>query len=118
MIRNSLISPTIGAKNVKQPVAEEYIQSIKEKIQQRRLQMLLHSYIYYEKGTSIVSDATFDRWAYELRDLQKQYPEIANQVMWYQYFKEWDGTTGFNLPYMVIKDRADWLLEVYHNANK
>lgn len=119
MIKNSLISPQINAHKVKQPVVNvEYKQSVFEKIQQRRLQMLLHSYIYYEKGTSVITDATFDKWAYELRDLQKQYPEVSEQVKWYTYFKDWDGTTGYNLPYMVIQDRAEWLLEQFHNANK
>lgn len=119
MIKNSLISPTIGAQKVKQPVNDIVLsQPIMDKIKQRRLQMLVHSYIYYELGTSIIPDARFDKWAYELKDLQNKYPAESQSVKYYQYFRDWDGTTGFNLPYMVVKDRAEWLLQEHKNANK
>ena len=35
---------------------------IAELIQRRRLQVLVHSYIYYERNTNLVTDAVFDRW--------------------------------------------------------
>ena len=35
-------------------------------IKQRRLQLLVHSCIYYEFNQSIVDDATWARWAVEL----------------------------------------------------
>lgn len=68
------------------------------KIQQRRLQMLVHSCIYYELNTSLITDKQFDTWARELAKLQKDYPDISKQVPWYEEFIDWDGTTGFNLP--------------------
>lgn len=68
------------------------------KIQQRRLQMLVHSCIYYELNTSIITDKQFDTWARELVKLQNENPSISQQVPWYEAFKDWDGTTGFNLP--------------------
>ena len=39
---------------------------IAEKIQQRRLQILVHSCIYYELNGSSVSDKQWDTWAREL----------------------------------------------------
>ena len=74
---------------------------IAEKIQQRRLQILVHSCIYYELNTSIITDQQWDTWAKELVSLQKQYPKIAEQVIWQDAFKDFDGSTGFNLP---VKD--------------
>ena len=78
---------------------------IAEKIQQRRLQILVHSCIYYELNGSSISDKQWDTWAKELVSLQKQYPHIAEQVIWNSDFVDFDATTGFNLP---IKD--DWVM--------
>ena len=74
---------------------------IAEKIQQRRLQILIHSCIYYEFNKNVISDRQFDIWAKELVQLQKDYPEIAKQVDWSEAFEGFDGSTGFDLP---IKD--------------
>ena len=77
---------------------------IAEKIQQRRLQILIHSCLYYEFNTNVVADAVWDKWAKELVKLQSDYPDIAKQVMYAEAFKEFDGSTGFDLP---IKD--EWV---------
>ena len=79
--------------------------NIAEKIQQRRLQMLIHSCIYYEFNRNVISDRQFDIWAKELVQLQKDYPEIAKQVDWAEAFEGFDGSTGFDLP---IKDK--WVM--------
>lgn len=71
---------------------------IAEKIQQRRYQLLIHSCIYYELNTNMVSDAKWNNWANELRELQNQYPEISRRVELYEYFKDWDASTGAFLP--------------------
>lgn len=71
---------------------------IAELILQRRLQMLVHSYIYYELNDNIISDNTWSKWAVELADLQNKYPEIAKTVEWSEAFKNWDGSTGAFLP--------------------
>ena len=79
---------------------------IAEKIQQRRLQILVHSCIYYELNGSAVSDKQWDTWAKELVSLQRQFHHIAEQVIWHSDFVDFDGTTGFNLP---IKD--EWVMK-------
>lgn len=71
---------------------------IAELIQRRRLQLLVHSCLYYEMDTNLVSDRQWDIWAKELVQLQAQYPEISVNVIWYDAFKDWDASTGFNLP--------------------
>ena len=83
---------------------------IAEKIQQRRYQMLIHSCIYYRLDKNIISDETWNRWANELKDLQKQYPSIAEKVIFYDIFKDWDGSTGIFLPLDL-----DWVVKL---ANK
>ena len=74
-----------------------YMVSIKEQIQRRRLQLLIHSYIYYELNNNIISDTTWDKWAKELVKLQQQYPEESKQVKYYELFKDFDGNTGYHL---------------------
>jgi hypothetical protein len=67
---------------------------IAEKIQRRRYQMLVHSYIYYELDNNIISDSQWSQWATELAELQSKYPDIANQVIYADDFEDWDGSTG------------------------
>lgn len=79
---------------------------IAEKIQQRRLQLLVHSCIYYELNRNIVSDKVWDTWAKELVKLQAQHPLIAKEVMYAKEFMGFDGSTGFDLP---IRD--EWVMQ-------
>ena len=70
---------------------------IRELIRRRRRQILIHSCIYYRLGTSIWTDKKYDECSRELVELQTQYPNISKTVEYYEDFKDWDGTTGFNL---------------------
>lgn len=84
---------------------------ILELIKRRRRQIIVNSVIYYRFGTSLIEDKTFDMWAYELRDLQKQYPKESQNVELYEYFKDWDGTTGYDLPLYLFVNKAKQLIE-------
>lgn len=93
---------------------EKPIQTIEEKIKQRRLQMLVHSYIYYELNTNIIDDAKWDRWAMELVDLQLKYPKESKKAPYYEEFKDWDGSTGAFLKFDdKTKKRAERLLKIH-----
>lgn len=70
-----------------------------ELINRRQRQILVHSFLYYQLNTNIISDHTFDRWSKELYNLMKDYPEIAKKSVYYQGFLEFDGSSGFDLPY-------------------
>ena len=72
---------------------------IAEKVQQRRYQMLVHSYIYYEMNENLVSDSKWSEWAMELVDLQSKYPHIAEKVIYATDFADWDGSSGAFLTY-------------------
>lgn len=74
-------------------------QTIQEKIKQRRRQMLVHSYLYYEKDVNIISDAQWSKWAKELAQLQKDYPKEASQVEFSEMFQNWNGSTGAYLKF-------------------
>ena len=97
------------------------LQTIEEKIKQRRLQMLVHSYIYYELNKNIVDDHTWSKWAMELLKLQKENPIASKNVIYYEQFKDWDGSTGAFLKYdNITKQRAERLLKIneYSRASK
>lgn len=88
------------------------MQTIKEKIKQRRRQMLVHSYIYYELNENIIDDSTWSRWAKELQELQEKYPKESAEVEEYENFKNWDGSSGAFLNFGEnIKTVAKILLE-------
>jgi NAD-dependent DNA ligase len=72
---------------------------IKELINRRRRQILVHSFLYYQLNESVISDHTFDRWSAELVELQEKYPEIADKCIYAKEFKDFDGSSGFDLPF-------------------
>lgn len=88
----------------------EVKQTIKEKIRQRRSQMLVHSCIYYELDDSIVSDNDWQRWANELVELHKKYPKHRKIGFFDREFSTWDGSSGYHLPH-----RHPW---VYNKAQQ
>ena len=71
---------------------------VAELILRRRFQMMVHSYLYYDCNTNLISDREFDMWGRELVQLQTDYPDIAKQVEYAEAFEDWDATTGFHLP--------------------
>ena len=85
---------------------------IAESIQRLRLQLAVHSYIYYELNTNIVTDAVWNKWAKELVELQTQYPDISKNVRYAEEFEGFDGSTGFDLPKDAkIQETAKHLVE-------
>lgn len=47
---------------------------------------------------NLISDSTWSAWATELEELQKKYPDIAAKVPYAEEFKDFDHSTGMNLP--------------------
>ena len=87
---------------------------VRSLILRRRLQILVHSCIYYELNDNIIPDSTWSAWAEELAKLQKQYPKIAERVDYAKEFKDFDGSTGFHLPTRnpEIMAKARYLLKI------
>lgn len=79
---------------------------IAELIQRRRLQLLVHSCIYYAYNENLVTDDTWTKYTLELEGLQAQYLEIANKVRWAEAFKGFNHSTGYNLPFEEIGIRS------------
>lgn len=81
-------------------------QVIAELINRRRRQILVHSAIYYNLNSNIITDETWSKWATELVTLQKTYPYIAEKCVYADAFRDFDGSTGFDLPL-----RDPWVME-------
>ena len=89
-------------------------QKIADLIQRRRLQLLVHSRIYYELNRNIISDKKWDEWARELVELQRDYPEESKRTIWYEAFKDWDASTGAFLPLNDewVVQKANYILRI------
>ena len=84
------------------------IQSCGERIEQLRRQLVVHSCLYYEMTETLISDKDFDDRAYELVELQTKHPHISRAVPYEEKaFREFDGSTGFNLPF---RNHQTWAL--------
>lgn len=82
-------------------------------IQRRRLQILVHSCLYYHMNENIVSDKQYDTWARELQKLQEEHKEIASKVCWADTFEGYDASTGFDLPLTDewVINKANYILK-------
>ncbi len=68
---------------------------------------------------NIIDDATWSRWAVELEELQKQYPEIAERVPLYKEFVDFEHSTGADLPLdnTWAINKANYLLYLRSKTN-
>ena len=94
--------------------------SVKEIIRQRRSQMLVHSYLYYRLDQPIIDDDTWQKWANELAELQRENPFDCNINFYDDSFKDWNGDTGFHLPLYDVKvsRKAEQILNIYKEKNE
>lgn len=94
------IKPSLGDMRIVGDFQCNKVQTCTERIQQLRRAILVHSYLYYAMHRQIISDKEFDDKAYELVQLQRDYPYLSKAVPYeYEAFKDFDGSTGFDLPY-------------------
>jgi hypothetical protein len=88
-------------------------------IQRRRRQLYVHSYLYYRMNTTLVPDETYDRWARELIELQKDYPRESETAPYHDDFKDFQMGDSFalDLDQAWIHDCCLQLL-TYHKKKK
>lgn len=85
--------------------------------------IIVHSYLYYELDSSIISDKEFDVKSRELVALKNNYPDLWMASEYYYIFgDEYTGATGFHLYHGLTKLQqekiraiADVLLNNYQN---
>lgn len=66
-------------------------------IRRRMLQVWVFSYCYYELDESPISDDTWIKWAKELVELIKKYPNEFKTIKHHEIFEDFDGSTGFDI---------------------
>lgn len=91
------------------------VQTLSEKIRQRRTQMLVHSYLYYEMDENVIDDHKWQEWADELVELHTAWFRFnaPKPIGFYdEAFADWTGASGAFLPFDEwVKKRAKSLLD-------
>ena len=82
------------------------------KIQMLQRWVLVHSIIYYELCNVMVSDSMFDGNAKQLVAMQWEYPEDAKGTNLWYIFKEFDGSTGFDLYHKLTNGDKEKFMEL------
>ena len=86
--------------------------STQEHIDWLQRYIIVHSYIYYEIGDSVISDREYDIKSKELVKYKDEYPELWKSSMYYKQFgDDYNGATGFTL-YHDLDDRQK---EIIHS---
>ena len=93
---------------------DAFSETIEELIYRRRQQVWIHSIIYYEFDQNLIDDSTWSKWATELDELQKMYPEESKRAMYYDVFIDFDPSTGHSLPLRDSKmlNKARYLINL------
>lgn len=88
---------------------------VKERIEYLRKKLLVHSIIYYRLDESLISDEKWAEWALELEKLVKEHPKEGQNSFLAEEFKDFDHSTGYNLPLETLwaVQKAMDLVEYY-----
>lgn len=78
---------------------------------QRRI--IVHSILYYERDSSVISDKQFDVLCQQLVQMQKEadFAEFRKSTYYYA-MHDFDGSTGFHLPSRLNKKDRTWLGQI------
>lgn len=79
-----------------------YLEKV-DKIELIQRWILVHSFLYYELSTSIVSDKNFDKNCKQLIAFKNRFKNSFKRSRYYYVFKNFDGNTGFDL-YSKLND--------------
>lgn len=77
--------------------------------------IIVHSYIYYEQDRNVVSDRTYDAKARELVEYKNKYPELWEKSMYYEQFKDYNGSTGFTLYHDLDTHQKEIIRSIANN---
>jgi hypothetical protein len=76
-------------------------------------QIIIHSIIYYELSENVINDKMFDNLCKQLISLSKTMTENEyKKTEYYELFKDFDGSTGFNLYHELSKERQKYLMNI------
>lgn len=75
--------------------------------------VLIHSILYYELNTTVISDSDFDLLSKQLLHLQNRAnKDELKKSQYYYVFYDFDGNTGFDLWYRLKVSDREYLLSI------
>ena len=86
--------------------------SVKLKISTLQRWIIVHSIIYYELNSSVVTDKVFDANAKQLVKMQNDNPKTSAQSDYWYVFNDFDGSTGFDLYHRLNKKGKQYLKHI------
>lgn len=85
----------------------------KTRIEYIQRRIIVFSIMYYELSESPLDDKQYDSIAYQLVEYMNTTPkEILEQTKYWYVFYDFDGSTGFYLPYRLTKEDKDYLYKI------
>lgn len=85
----------------------------KTRIEYIQRRIIVFSIMYYELSESPLDDKQYDSIAYQLVEYMNTTPkEILEQTKYWYVFYDFDGSTGFDLPYRLTKEDKDYLYKI------
>lgn len=84
----------------------------KTKIEYIQRRILVYSIAYYELNDNIVSDKYYDELSKQLVVLQNKNQSVVKETQYGYVFKDFDGSTGFDLYHRLNKDDKDYLMTI------
>ena len=81
--------------------------SIKTRIEYLERRIIVASIQYYELNKSVMEDNQYDGLSHQLVELINESPKEFKKTRYYYCFKEFDGSTGFDLPRRLNRKNKD-----------
>lgn len=73
-----------------------------------RHEVMLHSCMYYYLADTLIPDYEWDMMAKDLGDIQDAYPDISEEVNYYnEHFEDFNGCTGCHFPHLDFVQEAE-----------
>lgn len=85
----------------------------KTRIEYIQRRIIVFSIMYYELSESPLDDKQYDSIAYQLVEYMNTTPkEILEKTKYWYVFYDFDGSTGFYLPYRLTEEDKDYLYKI------
>lgn len=87
--------------------------NIKTRIEYIQRRLIVYSILYYELNESPLTDKQYDSISYQLIEYMNTTPkEILEQTQYWYVFNDYDGSTGFYLPYRLTDKDKQYLFQI------
>ena len=74
--------------------------------------ILVHSIIYYQLDSNVVSDHMYDANCKQLVELMEKHPSECKKTKYYRQFRGFDGSTGCDLYSKLDNAESEYLVNI------